>query len=73
MPCAEGTLCEPAGLTDDLQIVSEDQYERDDGLSSSSGLPSTPYRTYPAGGALAGVHGGLALAAFLVYGLAIVG
>lgn len=70
MPCAEGTVCEPAGLTDDLQIVSEDQ--RDDDSSSTSGLPGTHPRTYPAGGELAGVHGGLVLAAFLVYGLAIV-
>lgn len=73
MPCADGTVCAPAGLTDDLQIVGEDQYERDDGLSSSSGLPSAHYRMYPAGGALARVHGGLALAAFLVYGWVIEG
>lgn len=70
MPCAEGTVCAPAGLTDDLRILDEDEDEGNGGLSSSPGLPSTHHGTHPAGGTLTGVHGGMALAAFFVWAIA---
>ena len=88
MPCSEGTVCEPAGLTHDLRIMHEHGGEDggedggDDGgdggedggvddRDPDTALPSAHHEAHEDGGsALAGVNGGLALAALLVLGWA---
>ena len=94
MPCSEGTVCAPAGLTHDLRIQHEDGGDDggdnggdnggedggEDGGGDGGGygggddtdLPSAHYEAHEEGGsALAGVNGGLALAALLVHGWAV--
>lgn len=71
MPCAEGTVCVPAGLTHDLMILHED---KDDSSSPSAASTSAHQEAHSAGGTmLARAHGGLALAALIAHIWAVIG
>lgn len=64
MPCAEGTVCAPAGLTYQLQILHANEGH---GSSSVTMLPTT-YETPLVGGAtFMGVHNRLAIVVLLLH------
>ena len=70
IPCAEGTICAPAGLTYDLRIAHEDG--RDDGLSQGTSLPNTHHSGQAEGAtAVVKMHAGLVAAALLVHSWAV--
>lgn len=67
MPCTEGTVCAPVGMTYDFQTLRADA-DADGADSSSSAAMPTAYGVSLAGGAaLMGVHGGLGLAVLFVH------
>lgn len=64
MPCAEGTVCAPAGLTHELQILHPDQSED---ASPATALPTMYEMPLVGSATFTRVHGGLVVVGFLLH------